>query len=104
SYLAAQGKHLGSFAFGSAGGRKPVGAAAEDARYVGEGLDVVEQRGVAPQPGFGGIGWPGWWGASLAHDRRPQRRLLPPHQCPGTNAKINAELKWRREHLAAQYP
>ena len=66
-------------------------AVADDGRDVGEGLDVVDQRRVAPQPAFGGIG-----GRGRGVPRLPSTDAISAVSSPHTNAPAPSRISTRK--------
>ena len=110
--LAGQGEDLGPFALGGAVLGEGRRAIAENPRQVGEGLDVVDQRGVAEQAALGRIGRPQAGNAAASLDRLQQCGLLAAHEGPGALEDVELELQdcpaarlpnkaWRRRRSRA---
>ena len=76
----------------------------EDGGDVGEGLDVVDERGAAPQTGLRRIGRPRARRAPAALDRRDQRRLLAADERAGAEADVELEAELRAADAAAEQP
>ena len=100
--LAGQGEDLGAAALLGADAGEPVGAVVDDGRDVGEGLDVVDHRRLAPQAALGGIRRADARLAALAFDRVDQRRLLAADERPGAQADLQVEIEARAEDVLAQ--
>ena len=81
---------------------EPVAAVADDGRDVGEGLDVVDQRGLAPQPFLGGIRRARARRAALAFDGGDQRRLFAADEGAGAQPDIDVEAEARAADVVAQ--
>src|SRR5262249_54058548 len=81
---------------------EPVGPFTDDLWHVRERLDVVDERGVAPQPLLRGVGGPRPRRAALPHDRGHQRRLLAAHERPGADADVDWEVEARAEQVRAE--
>ena len=92
---ARQREDLGALALLRADGGEPIGAVAQDGRDIGEGLDVVDQRGAAPQAFLRRIGRPRPRRAALAFDRGDQRRLLAADEGAGAEPDVDVEAETR---------
>ena len=73
---------------------EPVAAVADDGGDVGEGLDVVDERRRAPEPGLGGVGGARAGLAAAALDGGHERRLLAADEgaCAEPDLDLEAEL------------
>jgi len=100
--LAGQREHLGASALLCANSCKPVGTITDDWRDVGEGLDVINQRRVAPQAAFGRVGRARAGRAAPAFDRGHQRSLFAADKRARADADVNFEVERRLEDLATQ--
>ena len=101
-HAAGQREDLGALALLRADAREPVAAVANDRRDVGEGLDVVDQRGLAPQPFLRRIRRPRTRRAALAFDRGDQRRLFAADEGARAQADIDVEAEARAADVVAQ--
>ena len=100
--LASKGKDFRTFALFGANAGKPVRAMLNNRHDVAKGLDIVDQRRLAPKPLLGGIGWP-WHGlTTAAHDRGHQCRLFATDKSSSADANINAETKTTIQHATAK--
>src|SRR5208337_2901376 len=72
---------------------KPLAAVADDGRDVGEGLDVVDERGLAEEAADRRVGRARPGRAALALDGGQQRRLLAADKGSCAEADFNVEVK-----------
>ena len=79
-------------------------AVADDRPGVGERLDVVDQRRIAPEARLRRVGGPRAGRAPPALDRGDQRGLLAADEGAGADAQVDAKVERRVEDLAAQQP
>ena len=100
--LAGQGEDLGAAALFGADPGEPVGPVVDHGRHVGEGLDVVDHGGLAPQAALGGIRRADARLAALALDRVDQRGLLAADEGPGAQADFQVEIEAGAEDVLAQ--
>ena len=89
--LAGQGEDLGALALFGADGREPVAAVADDGRDVGEGFDVVDERGLAPQAFLARIGRAGPRRAAFAFDGGDEGGFLAADEGAGAEADVDVE-------------
>ena len=71
-------------------------------RHVGEGLDVVDQRGAAPQAALRRERRARTRRAALAFDRGHQRGFLAADKRPRADAQVHVEAEGRFKDAAAQ--
>src|ERR1035437_8536139 len=100
--LAGQREHLGSLTAGGPDGREPLAAAFDDGGDVGEGLDIINQGGRAPESRLRGIGRALPWLAALAFDGSDQGGLFATDEGAGADANVDAELETLLQHAASQ--
>ena len=100
--LAGQGEDLGAAAFGRADAAEPVGPVVDHGRHVGEGLDVVDDRRLAPQAALRGIGRADPRLPALAFNRMDQGRFFAADEGPRAEADFQVEIEARAEDVLAQ--
>ena len=100
--LAGQREDLGALAACRADCREPFAALANDGSDVGESLDIVDQRWLAPQSAYGWIRGPGFGCAALAFDRRDQGGLFAADKCAGAEANLDVEVERRAADVACR--
>ena len=97
-----QGEDLGALALFRAEGGVPRPAAEEDRGDVGVGLDVVQQRRLAPESLHGGERGAGAGLAPIALDRGHQGRLFAADERPGAHADLEVEVESAAEDVLAE--
>ena len=100
--LAGQGEHLGALALFRADGGEPVRAVQDDRRDAGQGLDVVDDGGLAEQALAGRKGRLGLGLAALALDRGHQGGFLAADESAGAHADLDVEVEAGPEDILAQ--
>ena len=95
-------KNFGALAFFRADAGEPVRALAMNRRHVGEGLDVVDQRGAAPQSAFRRERRARTRRAALAFDGGHQRGFLAANERAGADADVYVEIERRFKNAAAE--
>ena len=100
--FAGQGEDLGAAALVGADPREPIGPVVDHRRHVGEGLDVVDHRRLAPQAALGRVRRADAGLAALAFDRMDQGRLLAADERPRAQANFQIETVARAEDVFAQ--
>ena len=100
--LAGQAEGLGAAARLDAHRGVGLGPVGDDPRHVGEGLDVVDVRRLAPEAGHGRVRRARARHAALALDARDERRLLAADEGAGAELEVQIELPARAEAVGAQ--
>ena len=97
-----QGEDLGAAAIRGAQSPEPVGPKIDHHGDVGEGLDIVDDRGLAPQAAIGRIGRPNAGLPPLALDRMDEGCFLAADERPGAQPDLQIEIETRTEDVLAQ--
>src|ERR1700728_3860271 len=102
--FAGQREDLGSLAARGTHGGEPLAAVADDGGNVGEGFDVVDERGIAPQAGDSRIGRPrtGW--SALAFDGGNQRCFFAADKGTGAETNVDVEVEGGFADSVAEEP
>ena len=100
--VAQDGVDLGAGALGRAERPVPVRAPADDRRDVRQRLDVVDERGLAPQAVRRGIRRPRARFAALALDRFDQRGLFAADVRARAGVDVQIEVEVRAKDILAQ--
>jgi len=102
--VAPEGEDLGPLALLGAGARVPLGALEDDRGDVGEGLDVVEHTGLAPEARDGREGRPRARLTAMALDGGHQRGLLAADEGARAHADLEVEVEAAPEDVLAEQP
>ena len=100
--LAGKREHLGALAALRAHVAEPFAAVAHDRRDVGIGLDVVDQRRLAPESAHRRIRRPRLRSAAPSFDRGEQCRLFAADKRAGAETNLDIEIEGRIADAAAQ--
>ncbi len=102
--LAREREHLGALAFFRAHGSVPRSALPDDVGHVRKRLNVINDRGVAPEPLLDREGRLGLRLAALAFDGSDKRCLFAAHERTGAELHFDHEIEAFPQDILAEIP
>ena len=100
--FAGEGEDLGALAAFRAHAREPRAAFADDGRDIGEGFNVVDEGGLAPESADRGIGRTGLWLAAAAFNGGDESSLLAANEGTGAETNLHIEVEGRVADIVAE--